>query len=121
VPFLVAGQGRLPPEYGDDETFQRLSVGHKVRLPVRLASGRVVVYVEAGGMISYYEAEPIGTPFEPELLGGGGVMIDLGDGWAVDLGARARQPMGNGDRHDEPEHVPHGTALEFLFGIRKDF
>jgi hypothetical protein len=121
VPFLVYGQGTLPEQYGDDESYQRLSLGEKVRLPFRIAAGKVVVYVEAGGMVSYYEAEAIGTPFEPEVVAGGGVQLNLGNNWFVDVGARARQPLGNGYRHDEPEHAPDGTQPEFYFGVRKDF
>ncbi len=71
VPFLAVGQGTLPEQYGDDVSYQRVSLGQKVRLPLRLAKGRVVVYVEAGGMVSYYESEAIGTPFEPEVVAGG--------------------------------------------------
>jgi hypothetical protein len=121
VPFLVVGQGTLPPQYGDDISYQRVSIGEKVRVPFRLAKGKVVVYVEAGGMVSYYDSEAIGTPFEPEVVAGGGVQLNLGKNWSVDLGARARQPVGNGYRHDEPEHAPDGTQPEFFFGVRKDF
>jgi len=121
VPFFVFGQGTLPQEYGDDIPYQRVSLGEKVRLPFRIAEGKVVVYVEAGGMVSYYESEAIGTPFEPEVVGGVGVQMNLGKNWSIDLGARARQPVGNGYRHDEPEHAPDGTAPEFFFGVRKDF
>jgi hypothetical protein len=121
VPFLVFGQGTLPEQYGDDVSYQRLSLGEKVRLPFRIAEGRVVVYVEAGGMVSYYESEAIGTPFEPEVLAGGGVQMNLGKNWFVDVGARVRQPMGNGADHDDPEHAPDGTQPELYFGVRKDF
>ncbi len=102
VPFLVVGQGTLPEQYGDDISYQRVSL-------------------EAGGMVSYYQSEAIGTPFEPELVGGGGVQMNLGENWSIDFGARARQPVGNGYRHDEPEHAPDGTQAEFFFGVRKDF
>ena len=121
VPFFVYGQGTLPEQYGDDVSYQRLSLGEKVRLPFRIGDGRVVLYVEAGGMVSYYEAEAIGTPFEPELVAGGGVQLNLGKNWFVELGARVRQPMGNGGNHDEPEHAPDETAPEFFLGVRKDF
>ncbi len=121
VPFLVVGQGTLPPQYGDDVSYQRVSLGEKVRLPIRLAKGKVVLYIEAGGMVSYYESEAIGTPFEPEVVGGGGAQLNLGKSWSIDFGARARQPVGNGYRHDEPEHAPDGTQTEFFFGVRKDF
>ena len=121
VPFLVFGQGTLPEQYGDDVSYQRLSLGEKVRLPFRIGDGRVVLYVEAGGMVSYYESEAIGTPFEPELVAGGGVQLNLGKNWFVDVGARARQSLGNGSNHDEPEHAPDGTQPEFYFGVRKDF
>jgi len=121
VPFLVAGQGTLPAEYGSNVGYQRVSLGEKVRLPFRLVGGKLVAYIEAGGMVSYYESEAIGTPFEPEILLGGGVQADLGKNWFVDVGARARRPMGNGDKHKEPEHAPDGTQPEFFFGIRKDF
>jgi hypothetical protein len=121
VPFLVFGQGTLPEQYGDDVSYQRLSLGEKVRLPFRIAGGKVIVYVEAGGMVSYYESEAIGTPFEPEVIGGGGVQINLGDNWSIDIGARARQSLGNGYRTDPAEHAPDGTQPEFYFGVRKDF
>jgi hypothetical protein len=121
VPFLVAGKGTLPERYGDDETYDRVSLGQLVRLPVKLFAGRVIAYLEAGGMISYYQSDAIGTPFEPELTGGVGFQVDLGKRWALDLGARVRQPMGNGNDHDEPEHAPHESQPEFFFGLRKDF
>jgi hypothetical protein len=121
VPSFVAGQGVLPERYGDDESFQRVSIGQKVRLPMKLAAGRVIVYLEGGAMVSYYEADAIGTPFEPEAIGGVGVQLNLGDDWAIDFGARLRQPLGNGNDHDEPEHAPHETQPEFFFGVRKDF
>lgn len=121
VPFLVFGQGTLPEQYGDDVSYQRVSLGEKVRLPLRLAKGRVVVYVEAGGMVSYYESEAIGTPFEPEVIAGGGVQLNLGDNWSIDFGARARQPVGNGYRTDEPDHAPDGMQPELFLGVRKDF
>jgi hypothetical protein len=121
VPFLVVGQGTLPEEYGGDIAYQRVSLGEKVRLPIKVAGGSVIFYIEAGGMVSYYESEAIGEPFEPEVMGGVGVQVDLGKKWLLDLGARARRPMGNGDDHDEPEHAPDGTQPEFFFGVRKDF
>jgi hypothetical protein len=121
VPFIVAGQGKLPEKYGNDISYQRLSFGEKVRLPKTLAHGRVVLYAEAGGMVSYYESEAIGTPYEPEVVVGGGAQMDLGKKWFVDLGARVRRPMGNGNDHKEPEHSPDGGQPEFYFGVRKDF
>jgi len=121
VPFVLAGQGTLPESYGNGIGYQRVSLGEKVRLPFRLVGGKLVVYIEAGGMVSYYQSEAIGTPFEPEILAGGGVQLDLGKGWSADLGARARKPAGNGSDHKEPEHAPDGTAPELFFGIRKDF
>jgi hypothetical protein len=121
VPFVVVGEGTLPAEYGDNESFQRVSAGNKARLPIVLRDGRVVLYVEAGGMVSYYEGGSIGTPFELEVVGGVGAQVDLGKGWWVDVGARARHPTGNGNDHKEPEHAPHGTAPEFILGVKKDF
>jgi len=121
VPFLLVGQGKLPVAYDGGETFDRLSLGQKVRLPIRFAEGRVAFYVEGGAMVSYYQADAISTPFELEMLGGGGVMLELGDGWSVDLGARIRHPTGNGNNHDEPTHAPHVTAPEFILGVRKNF
>ena len=121
VPFLLFGQGTLPPRYGDDESFQRTSLGEKIRYPVRLFDGRVVVYAEGGGMLSHYQSDAIGTPWELELVAGVGTQIRVGKGWSIDLGARARHPTGNGNDHDEPEHAPEGTQGEFIFGIRKDF
>ncbi|MCK6458924.1 MAG: acyloxyacyl hydrolase [Planctomycetes bacterium] len=121
VPFLVVGQGTLPEQYGNDISYQRVSLGEKVRLPLRVAGGSVIFYVEAGGMVSYYESEAIGEPFEPEIVAGAGAQIDLGKKWSLDVGARARRPMGNGDDHEEPEHAPDGTQPEFFFGVRKDF
>jgi hypothetical protein len=121
VPFLLAGQGILPPQYGDDVSYQRVSLGQKVRYPLRLAEGRVLIYLEAGGMVSYYESDAIGTPFEPEVVAGGGVQLNLGKKWSANLGARARTPVGNGSRHEAPEHAPDGTQPEFYFGVRKDF
>lgn len=121
VPFLVVGQGTLPEQYGDGIAYQRVSLGEKVRLPLRLAGGKVVLYIEAGGMVSYYDSEAIGTPFEPEVVAGGGVQLNLGKNWFIDIGARARQPVGNGYRHDGAEHAPDGTQPELFFGVRKDF
>jgi len=121
VPFLLVGHGQLPAQYDGGESFDRLSLGQKLRLPIRLADGRVTLYIEGGAMVSYYQADAISTPFELEMLGGGGVMVDLGDGWAVDLGARVRHPAGNGNNHDEPTHAPHDTEPEFMLGVRKDF
>lgn len=121
VPFLVVGQGTLPEAYGNDVAFQRVSLGEKVRLPLKIAGGSVIFYIEAGGMVSYYEAEAIGTPFEPEVMAGAGVQVDLGKKWSIDAGARARHPMGNGNNHEEPEHAPDGTQPEFFLGVRKDF
>jgi hypothetical protein len=121
VPFLVVGQGTLPEQYGSDIAYQRVSLGEKVRLPLKVAGGRVIFYIEAGGMVSYYESEAIGTPFEPEAMAGVGVQVDLGKEWSLDVGTRARRPLGNGNDHDEPEHAPDGTAPEFFLGVRKDF
>jgi len=121
VPFLLAGKGTLPEEYGSNIAYQRVSLGEKVRLPIKAAEGRVIFYIEAGGMVSYYESEAIGTPFELEAVIGGGAQVDLGKKWSLDLGARARRPMGNGAHHEEPEHAPDGTAPEFFIGVRKDF
>ncbi|HEX5139188.1 MAG TPA: hypothetical protein VFY93_19630 [Planctomycetota bacterium] len=121
VPFLVVGQGTLPEEYGNDVSYQRVSLGEKVRLPIEAAGGQVIFYIEAGGMVSYYESEAIGTPFEPEIVMGGGMSVKLGKNWLLDIGARARRPMGNGEDHDEPEHAPDGTEPEFFLGMRKDF
>ena len=120
VPFLLVGQGQLPAEY-EGGSFDRFSLGQKLRLPFRIGAGRVLLYVEGGAMVSYYQAEAISTPFELEMLGGGGVMVDLGDGWSLDLGARVRHPAGNGNDHDEPTHAPHATEPEFILGVRKDF
>jgi len=121
VPFILAGQGTLPEQYGNDVAYQRVSLGEKVRLPFRLVEGKLVVYIEAGGMVSYYQSEAIGTPYEAEVLAGGGVQLNLGKGWSADLGARARKPAGNGSDHKEPEHAPDGVQPEFFFGLRKDF
>lgn len=121
VPFLLAGQGILPPQYGDDISYQRVSVGQKVRYPIRFAQGKVLVYLEAGGMVSYYESSAIGTPFEPEGVIGAGVQLNLGNKWSIDLAADLRHPLGNGSRHDSAEHAPDATVPEFFFGVRKDF
>lgn len=121
VPFLLFGQGTLPEEYGENESFQRTSFGDKIRFPVRLADGRVIVYAEGGAMISHYEAESIGTPWEIEIVIGVGTQIRFGKGWSIDLGARARHPTGNGNDHKDPEHAPDGTQGEFIVGIKKDF
>jgi hypothetical protein len=120
VPFLVVGQGTLPERYGDDLPYQRVSLGEKVRLPIKVGRS-VIFYIEAGGMVSYYESEAIGTPFEPEVIAGAGVQVDLGGSWSIDLGARARRPAGNGDDHEEPEHAPDGTQPELFLGVRKGF
>jgi preprotein translocase subunit Sec61beta len=121
VPFLLVGQGTLPEEYGNDISYQRVSLGEKVRLPLRVAEGNVIFYIEAGGMVSYYQSEAIGTPFEPEMVVGGGVSVNFGKNWMFDIGARARRPLGNGNDHKEPEHAPDGTAPELFVGVRKDF
>ena len=121
VPFFVMGEGTLPPAFGDRERFQRFSAGNKARLPFPLRQGRVVIYVEAGGMVSYYDADAIGTPVELEVIAGVGAQAERGKGWWRDVGARARHPTGNGNNHKQPEHAPHGTAPEFLFGLKKDF
>ena len=121
VPFLVAGEGRLPERYGPErERYQRVSVGDKVRIPFEVADG-VVVFIEGGGMVSYYEADAIGTPFELELVAGAGTQIRLGKGWWLAFAGRVRRPMGNGDRHDDPEHAPHGVQGEVVLGVKKDF
>ncbi|MHC4547716.1 MAG: hypothetical protein ACYTEZ_02980 [Planctomycetota bacterium] len=122
VPFLVVGEGTLPEEYGPQrESFQRTSVGQKVRFPARLFRGRVILYFEGGAMVSYYRADAIGTPWELEFVAGVGSQINLGKGWGLDLGVRARQPAGNGSNHDGPSHAPHDTDAEFVFGLKKDF
>ena len=81
----------------------------------------LVFYVEGGGMVSYYQADAIGTPIEGELIAGVGAQVDLGKGWWLDIAARARHPAGNGNDHDTPEHAPHGTKAEFVLGVKKDF
>jgi hypothetical protein len=122
IPFLVYGQGTLPDDYAaGGSRYQRTSIGHKVRLPVRFQDGKIIVYLEGGAMVSYYDAEEIGTPFEPEAVVGVGTQVRIGKGWSVDLAARVRRPLGNGDRHDEPEHAPHGNQAELVFGLKKDF
>jgi hypothetical protein len=122
IPFFAAGQGMLPGRYDPDgEHFERYSLGTKLRYPFAFRDGRFIVYVEAGGMMSFYAAEAIGSPFVPELVAGVGAQFGLGTGWWFDLGARARHPAGNGNNHDEPEHAPHGTKPEFVFGVKKDF
>lgn len=122
VPFVLFGEGRLPGEFGPGrETFQRVSAGNKARLPFVLKDGKWVLYVEAGGMVSYYDADGIGTPVELEVVGGVGAQVDLGKGWWLDVGARAKHPTGNGNDHDSAEHAPTGTKPEFILGIRKDF
>jgi len=126
VPFFLFGQGTLPEEYGDNESFQRTSFGDKVRFPVRFKNGRIVVYAEGGAMVSYYDASSIGTPWELEIMISVGTQIKVGKGWSIDLGARARHPTGNGndshsDTNDDPVHAPHGTQGEFILGIKKDF
>ena len=121
VPFLLAGEGRLPSEFGPErESFSRISVGDKARLPFPL-NDRFVLYLEGGAMVSYYEADAIGTPFELEVIAGVGAQVELGDGWNLDFAARARHPTGNGNNHDTPEHAPDDTQGEFVFGIKKDF
>jgi len=122
VPFVLAGEGRLPARYeAQDDRFQRLSLGTKARYPFPVVAERVVFFLEGGGMVSYYDSDAIGTPFELEVVAGVGAEFNLGKGWAIDAAARARHPTGNGNNHKEPEHAPHGTAAEFVFGLRKDF
>ncbi len=122
VPFVVAGQGTLPAEYGDgSESFSRISVGQKARYPIVLREGKIYVYLEGGAMVSYYEADAIHTPIEFESVVGIGTQIQFGEGWWVNLAFRARKPMGNGHRHDEPDHAPDGVQSEVVLGVRKDF
>jgi len=121
VPFVVVGEGSLPAEFGTPGRYQRFSAGNKARLPFPLRQGKVVLYVEAGGMVSYYDASAIGTPVELEAIAGAGTQVELGKGWWLDFGARVRQPTGNGGNHKKPEHAPHGIAPEFIFGLKKDF
>ena len=122
LPFIVVGQGRLPGEYGPErENYLRASIGHKIRFPFRFKEGKYIVYVEVGGMASYYEADAIGTPFEPEFMAGIGTQLDLGSGWRIDLAARVRNTMGNGHRHEVPEHAPDDAQLEVVIGVKKDF
>lgn len=121
VPFVLAGAGRLPDEYGpNNDSFQRLSLGNKARVPFPVGK-KFVVYLEGGAMVSYYEADAIGTPFELEVVAGIGTAVDLGNGWSLDFAVRARHPTGNGNDHDTPEHAPDGTQGEVVFGLKKDF
>lgn len=122
IPFVVAGAGRLPAAYGPgNESYQRLSIGEKLRFPIPIVKGRATVYLEGGAMVSYYEASAIEVPFEVEAVAGAGIQLDLGGGWWLDFAARAREPLGNGHRHDHPEHAPSDTQMEFAAGVRKDF
>jgi hypothetical protein len=122
VPFVVAGRGTLPAEYGPErESYDRLSGGLKARYPWRLLKDKLELFLEAGGMVSYYQADAIITPYELEVIGGLGGLFRFGEGWSVDLGWRIRHPTGNGSDHKSPNHAPHGTAPEIVFGLRKDF
>lgn len=124
VPFVAFGSGRLPFEYGPGrESYQRASIGQKVRYPFYFLEQRVAVYVEAGGLVSYWSGGPITDPWDLEVTGGVGSQINLGKGWGVDVAARVVQPTNNGNGHRDTEkvHSPHGTRGEFVFGIKKDF
>lgn len=126
VPFVAFGQGVLPVEWSPTrDHFERASVGTKARLPVPIPipffGGRLVAFVEAGAMVSYYDGESISTPIELEGTAGVGASVDVGKGWWVDLAARIRQPFGNGHREGKPDHAPHGIKGEIAIGIRKDF
>lgn len=124
VPFVAFGAGRLPVEYGSGaESFQRASIGQKVRYPFYFLKGKVSVYVEAGGLVTYYSSPTIVEPWDLEVTAGLGSQFNLGNGWGLDLGARVLQPTNNGNGHKDYEHVhsPHGTRAEFVFGLKKDF
>ena len=124
VPFVAFGAGRLPAEYGPDRnSFQRTSIGQKVRYPFYFLQEKVVIYVEAGGIVSYYSGGSIDDPWDLEATAGIGSQINLGRGWGLDLAARVLQPTNNGNGHRDTEmvHAPHGTRTEFVFGLKKDF
>ncbi|MHC4971980.1 MAG: hypothetical protein ACYTG3_06580 [Planctomycetota bacterium] len=124
VPFVAFGSGRLPFEYGPARnSFQRASFGQKVRYPFYFFEQKVAVYIEAGGLVSYYSGGTIAEPWDLEVTGGVGSQINLGKGWGVDFAARIVQPTNNGNGHRDTEkvHSPHGTRGEFVLGIKKDF
>ncbi|MHC4817805.1 MAG: hypothetical protein ACYTF8_07100 [Planctomycetota bacterium] len=124
VPFVAFGSGRLPVEYGPErDSFQRASIGQKVRYPFYFWKRRLAVYLEVGGLLTYYSGGTISEPWDLEVTGGVGSSLNLGKGWGVDLGARVVQPTNNGNGHKDTEmvHSPHGTRGEFVFGLKKDF
>ena len=89
VPFIVVGEGELPAEYGTNERFQRISGGMKVRYPIILFEGHFELFVEGGGMLSYYQADAIGTPYEIEVTAGVGGRLLIGKGWSIEIAGRA--------------------------------
>jgi hypothetical protein len=124
IPFVAFGAGRLPVEYGPDrESFQRASIGQKVRYPFYFLERKVAVYIEVGGLVSYYSGGSISEPWDLEVTAGVGTQFNLGKGWGLDLGARVLQPTNNGNGHKDTEmvHSPHGTRAQFVFGLKKDF
>jgi hypothetical protein len=124
VPFVAFGAGRLPAEYGPERnSFQRTSIGQKVRYPFHLIEEKVTVYIEAGGAVNYYSGGTIAEPWDLEAMAGLGSQFDLGKGWGLDLGARVLQPTNNGNGHKDTEmvHSPHQTRAQFVFGLKKDF
>jgi hypothetical protein len=123
VPFVAFGAGRFPYESGG-QSFQRASVGQKVRYPFYFKDGRIAIYLEAGGLLTYYSSALIEEPWDLEVTGGIGSQIGLGKGWGLDFGARVLQPTNNGNGHKDTEqhvHSPSETRVEFVFGIKKDF
>lgn len=124
VPFVAFGAGRLPVEYGPErDSFQRTSIGQKVRYPFYFLEEKVAVYVEAGGAVNYYSGGSIDEPWDLEAMAGVGSQFNLGKGWGLDLAARILQPTNNGNGHKDTEmvHAPHGTRAQFVFGLKKDF